>query len=107
MMMIAPAAGLWRMARLPGFTQGVVSLNVGSRFGGEPQGARSLHGWWVDRFAVDQPVKHVQDMRLGRRASLQRQFDSGKDGLFVVLEHQGEDLDHLAVAAWRLEHTLL
>jgi hypothetical protein len=30
-------------------------------------------------------------MRLGRRASLQRQFDGGEHGLFVMLEDQGQD----------------
>ena len=46
-------------------------------------------------------------MGLGRDAGLQRQFDGGKHGLFVMLEDQGQDLDHLAVAARRLEHALL
>ncbi len=46
-------------------------------------------------------------MRLGRRASLRRQFDGREHGLFVVLENQREDLDHLPVAARRLEHALL
>jgi hypothetical protein len=40
-------------------------------------------------------------------ASFQRQFDGGQHGLFVVLEDEGEDLDHLAVAAGPLEHALL
>ncbi len=95
------------MARLPDFAQGDVALNVGLRFGGERQGARRLHGWWVDRLAVDQPAQHIQNMRLGWRASLQRQFDGGEYGLFVMLENQGQNLDHLAVAARRLEHALL
>ena len=63
---------------------------------------RRLHGWWIDRLSVDQSVQQVQD----RRAGLQRQFDGGEHGLLVMLENQGEDLDHLAVAAWRLEHAL-
>ena len=46
-------------------------------------------------------------MRLGRRAGLQRQFDGGEHGLLVMLEDEGQDLDHLAVAARRLEHALL
>ena len=46
-------------------------------------------------------------MGLGRRAGLQRQFDGGEHGLFVMLENQGQNLDHLAVAARRLEHALL
>ena len=46
-------------------------------------------------------------MRLGRRAGLQRQFDRGEHGLLVMLKNQSQDLDHLAVAAGRLEHALL
>jgi hypothetical protein len=49
----------------------------------------------------------VQDVRLGRRAGFQRQFDGGEHGLLVMLEDKGQDLDHLAVAARRLEHALL
>ena len=95
------------MARLPGFAQRVVAFDVGLRFGDERQSIRRLDDWWVDRLAVDQSVQHVQNMRLRRRASLQRQFDGSEHGLLVVLENQGEDLDHLAVAARRLEHALL
>ena len=95
------------MARLPDFAQRVVALDVGLRLGGERQSIRRLHDWWVDWLAVNQSVQHIQNMRLGRRASLQRQFDSGEHGLFVMLENQSQDLDHLAVAARRLEHTLL
>ena len=64
-------------------------------------------GGGVDRLAVDQPVQQVQDMGLGRHAGLQRQFDGGEHGLLVVLQDQGQDLDHLAVAARRLEQMLL
>ena len=95
------------MARLGGFAQGVVALDVGLRLCGERQGVGRLHGWWVDRLAVDQPVQHIQNMGLRRRAGLQRQFDGGEHGLFVMLENQGQILDHLAVAARRLEHALL
>jgi len=83
--------------------QCIVALDVRLRFGGQRQGLRSLYGQRIHRFAVDQAMKQVQDMGLGRRAGLQRQFDGGEHGLFVVLEDQGEDLDHLAVAARRLE----
>src|ERR1700727_572932 len=95
------------MARLPGFAQRIVAFDVGLRFGGEGQSIRRLHGWWVDRLAVDQSVQHVQNMGLGRRASLQSQFDGSEHGLLVMLEDESQNLDHLAVAAWRLEHALL
>jgi hypothetical protein len=71
------------------------------------QSIRRLYGWWVDRLAVDQSVQHVQDMRLGWRAGLQCEFDGSEHGLLVVLEDESQNLDHLAVAAGRLEHALL
>src|ERR1700677_4514520 len=95
------------MTRLPGFAQRVVALDVGLRFGGERRSIRRPHSWWVDRLAVDQSVQHVQTMSLCRRASLQCQFDGSEHGLFVMLEDESENLDHLAVTARRLEHTLL
>ena len=107
MMTTAPAAGLWRMARLPDFAQRIVAFDVGLRFGGERPSIRRLHGWWVDRLAVDQSVQHVQNMRLRRHASLQCEFDGSEHGLLVMLEDESQNLDHLAVAARRLKHALL
>jgi hypothetical protein len=95
------------MARLPSFAQGVIPLDVGLRLGGQGQSLRRLYRRRIHGLSVDQPMEQVQDMRLGRDASLQRQFDGGEHGLFVMLKDQGEDLDHLAVAARRLEHALL
>jgi hypothetical protein len=40
---------------------------------------------------------------LGRHAGFQRELDRAEDGLFVVLEDEGEDLDHLPVASRALE----
>src|ERR1700733_10437979 len=107
MMTTAPAAGLWRMARLPDFAQRIVAFDVGLRFGGERPSIRRLHGWWVDRLAVDQSVQHVQNMRLRRHASLQCEFDGSEHGLLVMLEDESQNLDHLAVTARRLKHALL
>ena len=52
-------------------------------------------------------MQQVQDVRLGRHASLQRHLDGREHGLFVVLEDEGQNLHHLSVAARRLEHALL
>src|SRR3984957_19460639 len=95
------------MARLPDFAQGIVALDVGPGFGRQRQSLGRLYRRRVRWLPVDQAVQQVQDMGLGRDAGLQRQFDGGKHGLFVMLEDQGQDLDHLAVAARRLEHALL
>ena len=47
-----------------------------------------------------------EDMGLGGRASLQRQRDGGERGRLVMLEDEGERLDHLAVAALCLDEAL-
>ena len=65
---------------------------------GSPNTVGRLYRRRVRWLAVDQAVQ----MGLRRDAGLQRQFDGGKHGLFVMLEDQGQDLDHLAVAARRL-----
>jgi hypothetical protein len=95
------------MARLPGFAQRVVALDASLRFVRQSQSLRRLYRRRVHRLSVNQAVQQVQNMRLRWRAGLQRQFDGSEHGLLVVLENQGEDLDHLAVAARRLEHALL
>jgi hypothetical protein len=95
------------MARLPDFAQGIVALDVGLRLGGQRQSLGRLYRRRVRWLPVDQAVQQVQDMGLRRGAGLQRQFDGGEHGLFVMLEDQGQNLDHLAVAARRLEHALL
>ena len=95
------------MARLPGLAQGVVAFDVGLRLGGERQSIRRLHDGWVDWLAVNQPVQQVQNVRLGRHAGLQSQFDGSEHSLLVMLEDESQNLDDLAVAARRLEHALL
>src|ERR1700734_2196945 len=94
------------MARLPDFAQGVVAIDVGLRLG-QRQSLRRLYHRRVRWLPVDQAVQKVQDMGLRRRASLQRQLDGSEHGLLVMLQNERQDLDHLAVAAWRLEHALL
>src|SRR5271156_5814263 len=95
------------MARLPDFAQGIVALDVGPWFGSQRQSLRRLYRRRFRWLPVDQAVQQVQDMGLRRDAGLQRQVDGGEHGLFVMLEDQGQNLDHLAVAARRLEHALL
>src|SRR5579863_1585623 len=95
------------MPRLPSFTKGVVSPDVGLRLGRERQGVGRIDGQRVDWLAVDQPVQQVEDVRLGRHARLQRQFHGSQYSLLVMLKNESQNLDHLAVAARRLEHALL
>jgi hypothetical protein len=60
-----------------------------------------------DIFFVRQKVTTLSPQNVQSAMGFRVQFDGGEHGLLVVLENQGEDLDHLAVAARRLEHTLL
>src|SRR5471032_1159688 len=95
------------MTRLPDLAQGVVALDVCLRFDGQRQRLRRSYRRRVRWLSVNQAMQQIQDVRLGRGASLQRQFHSGEHGLFVMLENESQDLDHLPVSAWRLEHALL
>src|ERR1700679_4367269 len=95
------------MTRLPEAAQSVGALDVGLRLGGQRQSLGRLYRRRVRWLPVDQAVQQVQDMGLRRRAGLQRQLDGGEHGLLVMLQNERQDLDHLAVAAWRLEHALL
>ena len=78
-------------------TQTVVAFDV--RLGLAAQGQRLWRIQWrhAHHLAVDQPVQQVQDMGLGRHALAQRKFHSDKHRLFVVLQDEGQDIDHLAV----------
>jgi hypothetical protein len=95
------------MARFLDLAQGVIPADIGLRLGRERQGIGRVHNWRVDRLAVDQPMQQVQDVRLGRRACLERQFHGGKHDLLVMVENKSQNLDHLSIAARRLEHALL
>ncbi len=46
-------------------------------------------------------------MGLGRHAFGQGKFDRGQHRLLVVMQDQGQDIDHLAVAASPPQHLLL
>src|ERR1700676_948424 len=80
------------MARLPDFAQGIVALDVGPWFGRQRQSLGRLYRRRVRWSPIDQAVQQVQDMGLRRGAGLQRQFDGGEHGLFVMLEDQGQNL---------------
>ena len=87
--------------------QSVIAFDIGPRFGGQREGLREFHCWRCQGFGVDQAMQQVDDVGLGRHAGFQGQFDGREHSLLVMLEHQGQDLDHLAIATWRLEQVLL
>ena len=46
-------------------------------------------------------------MHLGGHACFQREFYSTQNGVFVMVQNQGQDIDHLAVATFSAQHMLL
>ena len=56
---------------------------------------------------VDQPVQQVQNMRLGRYASIQGQFHRPNDNLFVVMKNERKNIDHLTITTGAAEHLVL
>jgi len=52
-------------------------------------------------------VQHIEHVHLGRHAGLQGQLDSSQHRLFVVVQHQSQHFDHLAVATGLLEQSRL
>ncbi len=48
-------------------------------------------------------MEQVEDVGLGRHLCLEGEFDGVEYDLFVMLQHQGKNLDHVSVAAGMLE----
>ncbi len=87
--------------------EGIVSFDIGFGFIDEHQGLGSIYGRRHDGFTVDQAMQQVEDMGLGRHAPDQRQFHGGQHGLFIVVQNERKDVDHLAVTAGLAQHVLL
>ena len=83
--------------------EGIVSSDIGFGFIDEHQGLGSIYGRRHDGFTVDQAMQQVEDMGLGWNAGLQGHLH----GILIVLQNQGQDVDHLAVTAGLLEQVLL
>ena len=78
--------------------QAVIAFDIGLRLAAQDQGLRGIKRRPANRLAVDQSVQKVQHMGLGRDTLGQGYFHGNQHGLFIVLEHQGEDLHHLPIA---------
>ena len=52
-------------------------------------------------------MQHVQHVRLGGDACLECHLDGKEHGIFIVLQDQSENLDHLPIAAPPFEQVLL
>ena len=50
----------------------------------------------ANHLAIDQPMQQVQHMGLGGHARSQGHFHSHQHGLFIVMQNQRQNVDHLA-----------
>ena len=81
------------MAFLPGLSQVVIAINVGLRRRFQGQGIRRIDLGMVV-LLVDQPMEQFQDVRICAHARFQREFYGAQNGVFVVMQNQGQDIDH-------------
>ena len=86
--------------------QAIVAFDIGLRLSAQVQRLGGVDGWAVG-LTVDQAVQDVQHMGLGRDALGQGKFDGGQNRLLVVMQDQGQDIDHLAITASPPQHLLL
>ena len=56
---------------------------------------------------TDQTVQDVEHVGLGCDPLGKGQFDCGQYSLLIVLQDQGKDIDHLAIATRPSQHLLL
>ena len=83
--------------------QAVIAFDVRLGLTAQDQCLRRVQWRPTNHFAIDQPVQQVQHMGFGRHAFGHGQFHGGEHGLFVMLQHEGQDIDHLAIADLSLE----
>lgn len=95
------------MALLPSLSQIIVAIDVGLRRHVQGQSLWRIDFRMVGLLLVDQPVQEVQDMCLGWHACFQRQFYSTQNSIFVVVQNQGQDIDHFPVTAFLAQHVIL
>jgi hypothetical protein len=80
---------------LPLIPKGVIALDISDRLPCQAQGLRRVDRHCRRGFAVRQPVQHIDDMGFGGDTRLKGQFHGTQYRLLVMLEHEGQDLDHL------------
>ena len=59
------------------------------------------------RRSINEAVQDIDDVGLAGCTILQGQLDSGQDGLFIVVQHQGKNFHHLTIAARLLQEQSL
>ena len=76
-----------------------------------PRVLATLGLWWglvlLGLLAINQFAKQVQDMGFGRHARLQGHLHGAKDGVLIMVQNQGEGINHLAITALFAQHMIL
>ena len=80
-------------------TKAVIALDIGFGFAVQGQCLWGIKRRPANHLAVDKAVQQVQHMGLGRHALGQCKLHGGEHGLLIVVQHQGEDVHHLPIAA--------
>jgi hypothetical protein len=87
--------------------QTVITFDIGLWFAVQGQCLWRIQWRSAHDLAVDQPVQQVQNMGLGRHALGQGKLNGGEHSLFIVVQHQGKDIDHFPVTAGFAQHVIL
>jgi hypothetical protein len=87
--------------------QAVITFDIGLGFTVQGQCLRGIQRRTAHHLAVDQAVQQVQHMGFGRHTLGQCQLHGCENGLFIVMQHEGKDIDHLAITARFAEHVIL
>ena len=56
---------------------------------------------------IDQAMKRIENMGLGRHAVFKCQFNRAEDSLLIMLQHKGQDFSHFPVASRPPEQLIL
>ena len=87
--------------------QAVIAFDIGFGFVAQDQRLRGIKGRPANDLAIDQPVQQVQHMCLGRHARSQGHFHRGQHSLFIVVQDQRQDIDHLSVTPGLAQYVIL
>ena len=79
----------------------VIAIHIRLRFVTKAKARWRVDGWrWR---SIEQAAQHVEHMLLGGCTASERLLDRSAYHLFVVMEHQRQNLDHLTVTAEAFE----
>ena len=87
--------------------QAVIAFDIGLGFAAQHQRLWRVERRPTNYLAIDQPVQQVQHMGLGGHASREGHLHRRQHSLFIVMQNQCQDIDHLSVATRLAQHMIL